>query len=118
MIALSKSSEEHARNIVELFKEMHVHQRKMEEYRHEVNKDLTDTRSSLNKASWSRFMIAISVMSTVGFTLFTINRNYIDKLDSTRTMMISRMGIVEEKLSHCYGNGKWDLKEFKKTKGK
>lgn len=129
MLSLSKSSEQHSRNIVDLFNMMHDHERRMEKYRHEVNKDLTDTRTSLNKASWSRFMIAISVMSTVGFTLFSINssaiknsydrnRDYINKLDATRTMMISRMGIVEEKLSHCYGNGQWDQKKFDKIKGK
>jgi len=102
MISIADSVGEHTVNILDIYSRINVMSEKMHLQKEELNKSITEARSSMAKASYGRFILAISISVGIAWRFFEVTQADIDSIYMTKTHVLERVSKVESDNKHIH----------------
>lgn len=99
---IADSIKEHNTQIVDLYTKISKNVESQHRIENELNANLTDTRSALNRASYGRLVLAITVATGITWKLFIMNKEDIDNILTTKTTVLQRILVLEKDTEHLH----------------
>ena len=102
MISIADSVGEHTVNILDLYNKINGISERIHLQKEELNNSITEARSSMAKASYGRFILAITISVGITWRLFEVTQAHIDAIYETKTSVLERVSKIEIETKHMH----------------